>query len=72
MVLEQVRMQLAAAADAKIAAGDARFFPDDQLGKRYGVRTPRVRAIAREAFAQVKPWPLAQRNRLCQELWRKG
>jgi len=35
-----------------------------------GVKAPRIREIAREAYRELKPWTPAQRNRFCNELWK--
>ncbi len=68
--LEQIREHLRRAADPRVAASMRRFFlePVDF----YGVPAPGIREIARRAYHEVKGWPLAQRNRLCRELWKSG
>ncbi len=38
----------------------------------YGVGAPRIRALARELYGEVKAWPAAERNKLCTALWRTG
>ncbi len=35
----------------------------------WGVRTPGVQRLARETYAQVKHWPVPERNKLCDILW---
>ena len=71
-LVDELRRRLAAQADPARAAGAARFFPPDQHVRFHGVSTPQARALAREAFGEVRQWPLANRNKLCAELWRSG
>jgi len=49
-------------------ASARRFFKEEV--DPYGVTAPRIRALARELYGEVKTWPLAERNRLCTGLWR--
>ncbi len=73
-LVESLRAQLAKLADPAKAAGALRFFPPDQQRQiqLYGVGAVQVRALARETSAEVRAWPLVQRNQLCLELWRSG
>ena len=72
--MESLRTQLAGLAEPAKAAGALRYFPPDQQQqiRLYGVGAVQVRALARDASAQVRALPLAQRNQLCLELWRSG
>ena len=36
------------------------------------VRSPQARKMAAEVYRTVKHWPLAERNRFCNELWKSG
>jgi len=38
----------------------------------YGVRAPDVKAVAREAYREVKRWPDSARERLAAQLWKSG
>jgi 3-methyladenine DNA glycosylase AlkD len=69
-LLKVTRAQLKDAADPKFAAGLRRFFKEPV--KPYGVRTPQLRELARLAYAQVKHWPVAERDRFVTELWKSG
>jgi 3-methyladenine DNA glycosylase AlkD len=72
-LLSWLRARLGELADPVVAEGARRFFPAGQKARHYGVATPAVRALAREAVdAEVQHWPLAKRNRLCQDLWKSG
>jgi 3-methyladenine DNA glycosylase AlkD len=69
-LLKATRARLRAAADPEFAAGLRRFFKEPV--KPYGVRTPYLRELARLAYAQVKHWPVAERDRFVTELWKSG
>ncbi len=68
--LEAIRTQLRALAEPRFREGAARYFQGSAT--LYGVRAPAVRRIAQELYREVRAWPLAQRNRLCTELWKGG
>ena len=42
------------------------------LSSPHGVRSPALRKIAAETYREIKHWPLAGRNRFCNELWKSG
>src|SRR5580658_6505425 len=67
ILLKTVRAHLIAAADPEFEAG---FFKEPV--KPYGVRTPRVRELARVAYREVKTWPVRDRDRFVTELWKSG
>jgi len=69
-LLKSTRAQLKAEADPEFADGSRWFFKEPV--KPYGVRTPKVRELARLAYAQVKEWPVAERDRFVTELWKSG
>lgn len=69
-LLKATRAQLKAAADPEHAAGLRWYFKEPV--KPYGVRTPKLRELARLAYAQVKHWPVADRDRFATELWKSG
>lgn len=69
-LVEQVRAELAARVDPAFREGQRRFFQHEVA--TYGVRSPHCRELAAQLYRQVKPWPPADRNRLCEELWRGG
>jgi 3-methyladenine DNA glycosylase AlkD len=69
-LLKITRAQLKAAADPEFAAGLRWFFKEPV--KPHGVRTPKLRELARLAYAQVKHWPVADRDRFVTELWKSG
>lgn len=69
-LLKTTRTQLKAAAEPEFADGVRWFFKEPV--KPYGVRTPRLRELARLAYAQVKHWPVADRDRFVAELWKSG
>ena len=43
-----------------------------QLASLANVRSLAVRKIAAELYRRIKHWPLAERNRFCNELWKSG
>lgn len=69
-LLKEMRAQLKAAADPEFAAGVRRFFKEPV--KPYGVRTPKIRELARSAYRECKNWPAAERDRFADQLWRSG
>ncbi len=69
-LLKDVRARLRAAADPDFADGVRRFFKEPV--KPYGVRTPEVRQLARLAYRECQQWPVAQRDRFVDQLWRSG
>lgn len=69
-LLKKTRAQLKAAADPEFAAGLRWFFKEPV--NPYGVRTPQVRELARQAYREVKQWPMAERHRFVTELWKSG
>ncbi len=69
-LLKDIRARLKAAADPEFEAGLRWFFKEPV--KPYGVRTPFLRELARLAYAQVKHWPVAERDRFVTELWKSG
>jgi 3-methyladenine DNA glycosylase AlkD len=66
-LVKSMRSQLKAAGDPEFAAGLHWFFKEPV--KPYGVRTPRIRELARLAYREVKQWPVAERDRFVTELW---
>jgi 3-methyladenine DNA glycosylase AlkD len=67
-LLKNIRLRLKAAADPEFAVGVRQFFKEPV--KPYGVRTPQLRELARVAYAQVKHWPVAERDRFVTQLWK--
>ncbi len=65
-----VRNQLAAAVDEDFRRGQYRFF--QEAVSNYGVRGGDVKRIAAELYRRVKAWPAADRNKLCEALWKSG
>jgi 3-methyladenine DNA glycosylase AlkD len=69
-LLKTIRARLKAAVDPKFEAGLRWFFKEPVTP--YGVRTPVLRELAREAYQQVKHWPVKERDRLVVQLWKSG
>jgi 3-methyladenine DNA glycosylase AlkD len=65
-----VRAELAAAVDQDFRRGQYRFFQEKV--DNYGVRGHQVKRIAAESYRRVKAWPAADRNKLCEALWKSG
>jgi 3-methyladenine DNA glycosylase AlkD len=68
--IDSVRERLRAAVDPKFGEGQRRFFQHEV--DTYGVRGPELKAIAHDISREAKTWPLAERNKLCAELWESG
>ncbi len=72
-LLTRLRAQLATLADPAVALGAERYFHHPDGLHHYGVRTPDIRRLAREAFAdEMHDWTPARRNALCRALWTGG
>ncbi len=69
-LLSEIRAQLQSHADPTFRKGLLWFFKEPV--DPYGVRTPHVRRIAAAAYKELKFWPAARRNRLCNALWKSG
>ena len=68
--LDAARARLQVQAEPSFREGVQRYFQHSI--DAYGVRTPAVRRLAGSIYREVRDWPLAERNRLCTELWRSG
>jgi len=69
-LLAEVRAQLAAQADPEFRATQQSF--SKEAIHPYGVRAAQVRKLAAAVYPKIKSWPLADRNRFCNELWKSG
>jgi len=69
-LLARLRQQLLAEGTPEIAAAMQRFFKEPV--DSYGVKSPRIRALAREAYHEIKHWAPAGRNRFSTELFKSG
>lgn len=69
-LLEEVRAELRALADARVRAALDRFFTPEQRTDSYGVASPDLKRIAQRIHPMMKHWPAAERDRLCTELWK--
>lgn len=69
-ILQQLRAELQASADPRTLANSQNFFKEEV--RPYGVKVPRVNAIAREFYQRVKDLPKDEIFALCEELWRSG
>lgn len=65
-----VRAELGAAADEDFRRGQHHFFQEEV--DNYGVRGHQVKRIAAALYRRVKTWPAADRNKLCDALWKSG
>src|SRR4051794_41754206 len=70
LLLAVTQASLCAAADPDFRSGQQRFFQHEV--DTWGVRGPALHAIARDVYREVRSWPTARRNRLCEEFWRSG
>ncbi len=71
-LLSGIRAELKRLGSAEELAKTRRFHQPDEQVDGYGVRAPEVQRMARELYAQVKKWPAADRDRLCETLWESG
>ena len=68
--IEWVRRELKGQADEKMYIGGQRFFKN--AVKLYGTRSPEVRKISQQSFAQIKGAGSDEIYALCEALWRSG
>jgi 3-methyladenine DNA glycosylase AlkD len=68
--VKQIVAWLEARHDPAFAEGQRRFFQHEVA--TMGVRSPELHRLAREWRREIKPWPVAARNRLMDLLWRDG
>jgi 3-methyladenine DNA glycosylase AlkD len=71
-LLESVRAEFLRLGTEHERAKTLRFHQPGQEVDSHGVRAPEVHRVAREVYAQVKKWPVTDRDRLCEALWRSG
>ena len=71
-LLEQVRTEFRRMGDDRVKKSQERFFAPDQRVESYGIAAPAIKQIAQEVYRQVKPWPAADRDRFCTELFASG
>lgn len=69
-LVKSTRAALKSAADPEFKKGLRWFFKEPV--DPYGVRAPKLRELARLAYAQVKHWPVRERDRFVQQLWESG
>ncbi|MFN7932827.1 MAG: DNA alkylation repair protein [Bryobacteraceae bacterium] len=69
-MLSRVDARLRELGSAEGIATARRFFKEPV--DPYGVAAPQIRALGRELYGEVKAWPVAERNKLCTELWKTG
>jgi len=72
VLLDEVRARLRTLGDARVRASQERFFTPEQRPRSYGVASPEVKRIAQDIYRRIKPWPTADRDRLCVALWEGG
>ena len=70
MDAEEIRARLDAASSKERIDGANRFFKE-AIDPR-GVSAPDAKRIAAEVYREIKLWPVAQRNKLCTDLWKDG
>ncbi len=69
-VLASIRTGLRVRAEAEFKKGVENFFREPV--DAYGVRAPQVKAVAREAWREVRTWPEPALEKLATELWKSG
>ncbi len=69
-VIEQLRAELKANSDPKIAESGKRFFKEDITV--YGLKTATVVKIAKKYWAQIKTLPKTEIFGLCEQLYSSG
>jgi 3-methyladenine DNA glycosylase AlkD len=67
-LLAEIRAEFDRLANPRDAESAQRFFKDQVIELR-GVPTEDVHRVAREVYSRIKKWPVADRDRLCTQLW---
>jgi 3-methyladenine DNA glycosylase AlkD len=68
-LLDEIQSRLAARIDPVYREGASRFFRHEV--RLHGVRQKDLVPIEQYVYRVIKLWPLPQRNRLCDELWKE-
>lgn len=68
-LVERIRADLRRMGNARVRDAIDRFFAPEQPVMSYGVASPDLKRMAQAVYREVKPWPAAERDRLCTELW---
>lgn len=71
-LLNEIRAELRRLGRAEGRESTQRFHKSDERVDPYGVAAPDVQRMARDIYRRVKAWPVAERDRLCLELWESG
>ncbi len=69
-LLQFINREFEASADNEFAANLRWFFKETV--NPYGVRGARIRQLAAAVYREIKNSPVAERNRLCEALWKTG
>jgi 3-methyladenine DNA glycosylase AlkD len=69
-LLASIRAQLSSSVDPAFREGAFHFFKEEI--DLYGVRAPRIKRIAAQAWREFKQRQRAEQNRLANELWKSG
>ena len=64
-LLDSIRSEFRRLGSPEEEAKTRRFHKPDEQVDGYGVRAPEVQRVAREAYGQVKKWPVEQRDKFC-------
>jgi hypothetical protein len=67
-LLAEIRAEFDCLANPRDAEG-AQFFFKDQIITLRGVPSPQIHRVARDVYSRIKKWPVADRDRLCTQLW---
>ena len=67
-LVAEIRHRLEAAADPAFRSGQQNFFREEV--DCIGVRGPDLKRIEAFVYREIRKWTAAERNRLCDELWR--
>lgn len=70
-LLDEIRCAFDRAADPRRVAGAERFFTGQPIVMR-GVGAPAIHRVARDVYPRVKKLTVAERDRLCTDLWASG
>src|SRR5947209_9246822 len=69
-LLQFINREFEASAEPQFAKNLRWFFKETV--DPYGVRGAQIRRIASSVYREIKPWPVKQRDQLCDALWKTG
>jgi 3-methyladenine DNA glycosylase AlkD len=71
-LLSDIHAEFRRLADPQVRAALDRFSQPDQRTASYGIAAPAIKQLAQNTYRCMRTWPVTDRDRLCEELWKSG